>query len=181
MKYQILPRSPLFAPLQELRAKMAEAHAVVQRVAEELGARGYIVGQGFLVGRPWYFDFDGVEPAGVWRWVPHRRQQGYWAPRRCRANKVLIDRLADLPTVSLEELNRIVGIRGFQYFDDGDGIGMFQGPDMAWGKYYILMSIPEDVKYKPKEGIQLITVAEYRHLLEALKSNAKGLVKNGHA
>lgn len=165
MKYKILKGTDSFKQLTLLQQKINAANDKSKELVNELGAKE------FCYSSNWYVLAGGLagirfpeKPIGWKRVFKDHYRDMYFPQRNLVANKELLEKIKNLPLVETDELNKIVGFEEQSYPKNGKSIHVI-APVISFRDEHILMSINENLIYKPLPDMIEITTSEYKALM----------------
>lgn len=89
-------------------------------------------------------------------------------PKKIKANKEILQRIENLPTVSYERINDLInydGRRSIEITERG-GKRISFIPGVTFKEDHILIDVPEFVEYEPIKDMIEITTSEYKTLIK---------------
>jgi hypothetical protein len=164
MKYKIIKGTVTFKALIVLKERIVEVNAVARQIVSETGAKEYYKANNCVAG-----GISGIKfakrPSG---WKRLKRLHDTYYPQS--SNKSLLERIAELPLVSYDELNQIVKFEAPQEVaDKGDVTRLILSPGLVWGEEVILMSVEPGSVYSPPADVIEIVESEYNSLKSEIK------------
>ncbi len=169
MKFKVLKGSELFRLLSEVHKKMEEATAAAKAVSKEVKADAFCQSDRGVAGGISAFVFNNYKsPGDNWKSLDRHtsKMSRFHFPKRNKRNKELLATIDSLPIVKATELSRIFKYKSQSFSTDQAGLVFSTSPGIEWhiSKGYILVTIHENAKYKPIEGLTEIMVSEYQKL-----------------
>ena len=162
MKYKISKGTNTYSQLADLFERIKECKITAQSLAAEMSdiedkkdvtslSSGFRLSGG-LSGVSMKKKPDGYRPV--------KGYYGYYFPKQCKANKEILDRIAALPSVGVNELNSIVGFE-----EQSHGLTWYTRPAVNLRDEYALIKISENCEFTPNEDMIEILDSEYKILL----------------
>ena len=171
MKYKVLPGTALFDTLMAVQKKMIKANKAADKIAKEVGAEGCANASNKIAGGILGFKFKigGQKNSDKPGWK--KLESGYtlwWFPlEKEKSNKDLLQRIYELPTIDISELNTPLNFHGGAVSHEG-GIAWVKTPSVLFPdkkQAVILIGIHPGLKeYKPVDGMIDILESEYNKL-----------------
>lgn len=167
MKFKVKRSSALGKKFTALQVEIDAATNAAKALANELGFSKWREGRRCVAGGISAFHAE-RKPEG-WGYAFTRKYPRDFFPKRSlKANKQIVDRIDALPVVEYEDLNKLIRYDGFKTNElahNGDGSSKISFmPQVIFKENFVLVSVPEYVKYKPVKDMIEITVTEYRKL-----------------
>lgn len=165
MKYIISKGTETFNKLTALHQRMQDCEEAAYQLQKELGGTSRMVYRTVAGG------MHGValpgKPEG-WRYATNDNYDGFFYPKKIKANKELIERIKNLPVVEHKDVNEVVGFE-FQ----SSGLKWFNRPAVAWGKEYCLIEVDDECYFTPNKDMVEILGSEYKMLMDRLEEERK--------
>jgi hypothetical protein len=160
MKFKILKSTELFAKLIALKKEIDKHDKMAKKLAIELGGDSTASSGRRLAGGIEAIHFKNPPDKTLWRVMGDSYQNLFFPKVKF---KEAVKKIAELPTLDHDVLNKRVGFVGGAY-SCKEGLGWATRPGMEFHKEYILMETPEGHSYKPIADMVEITVSEYQKL-----------------
>lgn len=164
MKFKVVKGSVLFNKLDMLGEQIKEVKNLARKVARDLGFDNAYVRNFVLAGGlSGLCIADGRYKPDGYKWV---FKGAVWPTK---ANKEALLRLENLPVLTYDDLNKLVGYSEEMSERPGQGSGTVINwcPVVIFRDEYILLNVPVySGKYKPVKGMVEILESEYNALKE---------------
>lgn len=167
MKFKVLKGTDLFKKLDDFRKEMVRCNKLAFDIVEELGYKQMRGKYNTIAGGISSIVIDGTPPAN-WKQVGYKE----YFPMKRKVNKELLDRIAKLPVVDGDDLNKILKYNPFNRKDPDDRRMSFH-PGINWGDAYILIDVSNGNNYKQLPDMIEILDSEFSTLTQALKKSKK--------
>lgn len=166
MKFKVSKSSPLFKKLESIKLKVKEADKAATTLASSLGFNEHYPKRFVLAGGIEAFHKAGISKPDGFAYAYGAKNKEAFFPKKTKANKELLDKIAALPVVENHELNSILKFNGnkSKEFTKTGGRRVCFHPEVHFGKGYFLIGIPEYIDYKPVKGMTEITTSQYHKL-----------------
>lgn len=159
MKFKVIKGTSLFNDLTQLNKKMNKVRAAAYKVAKSFNGTGrYATSGNTLAGGIDAIEFN-EKPEG-WKSVGNSWQNFYY-PKV--TNKEANKAICTLPYLSFDEINNLLNFKSNAYTTN-EGIVWIKCPEVYWFPTYILISLPDKVKYTPVDGMVEILGSEFNVL-----------------
>lgn len=169
MKYKVLPHTELFLKLNELFERCLYANEAADKLAKSIGASDHAtLGRNRAGGIDAFQFARGKEPdKELWMQPDRHKNPDLFYPRNGKkytANKELHEKIAALPTVSFDQYNAVIGFE-----KQWKGFTQIRTYRLQRHEAFFLIDTTDEADYTPVEGMQEITVSEYKSLEEQIK------------
>jgi hypothetical protein len=164
MKYKISKGTKLFQALTAVKLQMDAVDKLAEKIVQEAGADSYAKASQCIAGgiRAFYFkDLDKV-PVG-WKKMEKGLSHWFFPKSSAKANRDLLERIADLPTMGTEDIAKLLNFHAGVY-GEIDRMIWVSCPQVRWAKTYVVVAVPESIPYTPVKEMQEITVSMYNKL-----------------
>lgn len=167
MYYIVKSKSKLFNQLQELSKNMKSANNAAFKLAKEMGFSEI------------HTEFDSLA-GGISAVCANKKPDGYcyafgskhnkaFFPKKINANKEILKKIAELPVIKNDVLNKIIKYDGFNTKKDAaagrnGGRRISLRPGISFDKNCVLIEIPDYIKYQPVDGMQEILASKFKTL-----------------
>jgi len=166
MKYKVVKGTKLFDELWSIQKQMQSCHDEVKKIADTIPeADGFSKRSHCLAGGIAAFHFKEYSmgaPDG-WRKMEKGFTPWFMPKSSDKRNKELLSRISKLPVIDYEAINDLLG---FNFHITGE-MQIWYAPIVEWRKKYVLIEMPSDRKYKPKDGMIEILDSEFIKLSKA--------------
>lgn len=167
MKIKVVKGSEVFDKLTALIERCQECNKAVKVVADELGAKRILTHSFYRAGGVTGFMLA-EKPEG-WK---NTGLYGYYFPKSIKANRVLLDRIAALPSVNNKEFNEVIGYQN-QTVTTAEGnwmmarsYGLFGGVGLG----VHLIELSDGAKFDLLPGMEEIKTSEYLAIMAQLEA-----------
>lgn len=174
MKYTIAKGTPTFDKLTELRKKADEANKAANALANEFtghpeeGAKYARDSDCFAGGIKAIRMYE--KPEG-WRHVS-KKWRMLFMPKA--DNKEALKRISELPRVSLEDLNSLVGFKRYASANSGGlGLTFYNAPGVYWLDDEHLLDVSAKAKFTPNEDMTEILESVYLEKIRKFEESQK--------
>lgn len=180
MKFKVLKGTKLFDQLTKVGEDIREADNTAYKLGKELGYKSIRGGRHVLGGG--ISAFQSSELPKGWKYAYPKSDREAVFPMNKKVNKELLDRIAALPKVEHEALNKILKFDPWKHNDkayNGDGSFKIQWyPGIQWKDEYVLLDVSEYMVYKPVKDMIEILESEYEKLSKAKNKKIKKLASD---
>lgn len=161
MKFKINKGTNTFTALIDIHKKIVKSEKAARRLTKELGGINHAT-----AGRDYAGGIDAIkfdEKPDGWKQVGDSFQKLYY-PKSNKANGHIHKKICDLPIVTFDEVNKVVGFNGPQTVSNDRGLAWVKTVGLYWYPTYILMEISEGAKFTPNKDMVELTVSEFLKL-----------------
>lgn len=166
MRFKVIQESTTFKKLREIETKISEVKKKANKLCKKLGGLSVAT-----TGRNAAGGIDAIEfvtHPGKDKWKPvGKSYDRLYSPKA--NNTEVIKQFSELPVVSFEELNKIVGFIP-EYVGMNDGIAHVKCIGIMFCEKEILLKSEENSKFKPSKDLIEILESEYATIAKTIKN-----------
>ena len=167
MRYKILKGTDLYNQLWALYLRMQEATSQIEQFIKECGYQDFGTSSEYLVGCD-AIKIEAGKPEG-WNSVGEKYGRYYLPGAK---QKEMRDKIAALPRVGNDELNKIVNFRRQVTVGDG-GINSHKCPGFGISASYALISVALKCDYTPLPDMIEVLASEFKTLQLEIENEMK--------
>lgn len=170
MYYKVDLNSKLYTTLKDVQLKMKEANKAALKLANELGFKKWRGSNNFVIAGGIVSLYAETKPEGYVYTYGSKESLNDFFPKKCKANKEILDKINSLPTVDSFSFTDQIKYDWRQHKsptgNTRGGNHVLFTPGLSFPKNgEILISFPEYIKkYKPVAGMIEITFTEHKIL-----------------
>lgn len=160
MKYKILKGTDTFKHLENLMDRRKDCNEAATALLIELGGSGdhkRLTNLNTIGGGIAGIEL-GEKPEG---WKKINGYHGFYFPLSNKKNQALLQRIADLPVVTQDELNEVLGFK-----EQWQGLTMYRQPGLFERNEFFLMEISDKCDFTPNSDMIEILSSEFKTLKE---------------